>query len=311
MNASTRRREEPIELVAVDPFDDGACDAPAFALLEEGHRDGIDGALITITEVIGGAPRPLGTHMAVLADGRYCGYVSGGCIEPAIAREALHMIARGRSGVMRIGAGSPWIDLRLPCGGGLALRVTVAPDAHAISEIVAAIRKRRAFSVSLNPSLEIDQRPTGTGWHDGSFHRRYVPAVRLVVAGEGREAATLARIAEASGMHVSVLAMRGDLGPLVDRRTAIVLLDHDHERERPVLLQALASEAFYIGAMGSVRTHATRSDDLRRHGVEREAVARIHGPIGVIDRARDSRSLAFSILAEISSAAARDETIGQ
>ena len=307
MNPAARRREDIVALVAIDPDDDGVSDAVAFDLLREGNRDGVAGALLTITEVIGGAPRPVGGHMAVLSDGRYCGHVSGGCIEPAIARAALEMIATGQRGVIRIGAGSPWIDLRLPCGGGLALQVTVAPDPQVVAGIAAAIRARRAFSAALAPSFAIDDVAVETGWRDGLFHRRYLPDVRLVIAGEGREAATLARIASASGMAVRRLSMRETLSPFVDRRTAIVLLDHDHEREQPVLLEALDTDAFYIGAMGSRRTHAIRRDALQRRGAAAATLDRIHGPIGVNDRARDSRALAFYILAEIASNAARDE----
>ena len=307
MSASPQRRAETIDLVAVDPADNGVSDLTAFDLLRHGYERGIDGALVTITEVIGGAPRPLGTHMAALSDGRYCGHVSGGCVEAGIARAAIDMIASGRGGVIRIGAGSPWIDLRLPCGGGLVLQVAVAPDPDLVAGVAAAIRERDEFSMAIAPAFARDERARATGWHDGTFHRRYVPDLRLVVAGEGREASTLADIARASGIAVRRLSMRDDLAAAVDRRTAIVILDHEHGREQPALLQSLATDAFYIGAMGSPRTHAMRCDELRRSGVAERALDRIHGPIGVVDRARDSRALAFSILAEISREAARDE----
>ncbi|MDQ2877843.1 MAG: XdhC family protein [Pseudomonadota bacterium] len=307
MTVPARRPEAVVDLVAVDPVDDGVSDATVFDLLQTGDAEGIPGALVTILSVTGGAPRPAGTHMAVLSDGRYVGYVSGGCVEPAIARAVLEMIARGESGMLRIGAGSPWLDLRLPCGGGLALQVMVAPDARTIARIRDAIRARRTVSAEFAPTFALDDRLAATGWRDGVFHRRYVPDVRLVVAGDGREASTLARIAGVSGMDVRRAPMRDDIAPYVDRRTAIVLLDHDHERELPMLLRALATDAFYIGAMGSVRTHDVRCEALRTLGVTEAALSRIHAPIGLVDRTRDSRALAFSILAEIVREAARDE----
>ena len=73
-------------------------DRPAQILrfLRDGMRDGTPGALVTLTEITGGAARPLGAHMAVLRDGRYSGMVSGGCVEAAVAREALDALDQGQ-----------------------------------------------------------------------------------------------------------------------------------------------------------------------------------------------------------------------
>lgn len=297
---------EEVSLIAVDRDDDGVSAVRCLDLLADGRRDGIPGALVTVTEVTGGGPRPVGTHMAVLADGRYAGYVSGGCIEPAIAREVIAMIAQGMNGVIRIGAGSPWIDLRLPCGGGLSLDVIVNPPVSFVTNVAAAIRERRDVCVPLG-RWEPGIGPTG--WQGGEFRRRYVPDVRLLVIGDGREADVLARIAGASGLAVDRRSSDAIAELAADRRTAIVVLDHDHHREQPALRQALASNAFYVGAMGSVRTQAIRASKLREAGVADAALARLHAPIGVAGRARDARALAFSILAEIAAEAARDEAL--
>lgn len=77
--------------------------------------------LVTLVEIRGGAARPLGAQMVVREDGRYCGFVSGGCVEAAAAFEALEMMGSGRDREIRYGEGSPWFDIVLPCGGGITL----------------------------------------------------------------------------------------------------------------------------------------------------------------------------------------------
>jgi len=77
------------------------------------------------------------------------------------------------------------------------------------------------------------------------------------------------------------------------------LMFHDHDWEVALLSQALSSEAFYIGAMGSERTHKLRCEALGEAGVSAENIARIKGPIGLIPSMRDANLLALSALAEI------------
>jgi xanthine dehydrogenase accessory factor len=90
----------------------------------------------------------------------------------------------------------------------------------------------------------------------------------------------------------------------VDRWTATVLLFHEHEWEGPILARAAAMDGFYVGALGSVRTHRLRREQLAAMGVPTAQIDRIRGPIGVIDRARQPGVLALSILAEVAAARA-------
>ena len=87
-----------------------------------------------------------------------------------------------------------------------------------------------------------------------------------------------------------------------DRRTAVVTLTHDPKLDDPALLIALASEAFYIGALGSKRTHAKRLDRLREHGQDEARLARIHGPAGLAIGAKSPAEIAVSILAQATQA---------
>ncbi|WP_197486936.1 XdhC family protein, partial [Rhizobium bangladeshense] len=75
-------------------------------------------ALATLVEIRGGAARAIGSQIAVATDGSFCGYVSGGCVEAAVATEALLAIAEGKDRVVEFGLGSRFFDIVLPCGGG-------------------------------------------------------------------------------------------------------------------------------------------------------------------------------------------------
>ena len=77
------------------------------------------------------------------------------------------------------------------------------------------------------------------------------------------------------------------------------MLFHDHDQEPAILRAALATDAFYVGALGSRKTHATRLEMLEEMGVDAHARARIHGPIGLVPSMRNAPMLAVSTLAEI------------
>jgi xanthine dehydrogenase accessory factor len=298
-------------------------DAAAFAFLARARELGIPGALVSISAIDGGAPKALGTHMAVLADGRHLGHVSGGCVEPAIAAEVAPMIAAGKDQIIRFGKGSCYMDIRFPCGGGVDLLVHVAPDAALIDVALARFARRESFAIAFDPSrsrARLEAAGRETDWRDGEFVRRYVPRTRLLLLGRGPDFETLARVAIAAEYDLvlatpdagSALAL-ADLGAPVellktptqvfelpiDPWTATVLLFHEHEWEHAILARAAAANGFYVGALGSVKTHALRRERLAAMGVPAEHIDRIRGPIGLLDRAREPCMLAVSILAEI------------
>ncbi|MDH5588509.1 MAG: XdhC family protein [Gemmatimonadota bacterium] len=152
------------------------------------------------------------------------------------------------------------------------------------------------------------------------FLRAYNPPVRLVLVGAVHIAQPLARLATEAGMDVLVVDPRSawatperfpgvhlvhawpqdaipGLGP--DRRTGVVTLTHDPKVDDPALVAALNTPAFYIGALGSRGTHGKRLARLREEGFGDEALARIHGPVGLDIDARTPAEIAVSILAEV------------
>lgn len=279
-------------------------------------------ALLSVTAIFGGGARAVGAQMAVRADGAAFGTLSGGCVEAAIIGEARRVIASGRPESIRIGQGSRMMDLRLPCGGGMDVLITPLNDFAPLRQAHAALQARQEVTLRISPEggLALIEGDAGTGWAGPEFQVALRPALRLVIAGQGAEALALARLGAAFGAGLCLLSPRQEmldaaiaLGAEVllwtdrrhppalqaDRHSAIVLLFHDHEWEAGLLQAALASDAFYIGAMGSRATQARRLQGLAAQGVAPAALARLTGPIGLIPAVRDPELLALSALGEI------------
>lgn len=152
------------------------------------------------------------------------------------------------------------------------------------------------------------------------FLNVYAPIARLVIVGAVHISQALAPLAQSLGYDVFVVDPRTAfasperfpdvplfadwpdvaLPPLnVDRYTAFVALTHDPKIDDPALLHALSRDCFYIGALGSRKTHGKRIDRLRAQGASEEALARIHAPIGLAIGAVSPSEIAVSIMAEI------------
>ena len=203
-------------------------------------------------------------------------------------------------------AGTPVVlATRLPSGEQLLL-----PDPAAPPELAEAgaklLRADRSDTVQV----------ADTAW----FLHVYNPPYRLVVVGAVHIAQALVPMAAEMGYGVTVADPRRAFatderfpGVTVstdwpdealdalrpDSRTAIVTLTHDPKLDDPALDRALKSDAFYVGALGSRKTHAARLDRLRALGHGDEAMARIHGPVGLNIGAVTAPEIALSILGQI------------
>lgn len=286
------------------------------------RRAGLKTALVTLIATDGSAPRPLGSQMAIAENGEAVGNITGGCAEAAIIAEARTRIASGRNGTLRYGAGSPYIDIRLPCGSGIDVYFDVQFRDQDLDTLLIAEAQRRPACLSIDPmSHRIEALGEASAPHSASIYTRaYPPTTRLVLAGKGPTVPILARLATAADFDVMAMSSEPETleatAPYAsraehlttpeafrfsefDRWTAFVSLFHEHEWEPPILQKALASTCFYVGALGSKRTHQERIATLRSLGVDDAAIARIRAPVGLKLGGKNPPEIALAILAEI------------
>jgi xanthine dehydrogenase accessory factor len=279
--------------------------------------------LVTVCAVEGSSMRDTGSIMGVAGDGSFAGSLSGGCIENAVVAEAADTLAAGAARMVRFGAGSPYLDIRLPCGGGLDLHFAPLESAELATRSLASLAARAPFAIEVGP--------------DGARHvpqwcaHRFDPATgagafghwpepHLVITGHGAGVEALSMQARTLGCEVQVLTpderiverltAAGEAPVLLTRRTdtqalagdrwsAFVFLFHDHDWEIDLIARALDLPHFYIGAMGGRRAHAFRCEALAARGVSEAKLATIRAPIGLFHSSRDPQTLALSTLAEV------------
>jgi xanthine dehydrogenase accessory factor len=303
---------------------DAATPLEVLWFVREAGQQGQQVTLVTITGLTGSSSRSIGTIMGVAEDGRFAGSLSGGCIEAAVVAEAQEAIRAGRPRQVRYGEGSPYIDIRLPCGGGVDLLFQPNPDPGEIHEAVACLERREPLTLAQGRAGGLcilpGQARQVPGWRGETFISWYAPPLGLVVVGHGAESLALVRLAVTCGIAPTLLSpderavtLAATYGAhanlitnprpsphlLADPWSALVFLFHDHAWEPLLLERALGQPWLFIGAMGSRGTHANRLDTLRERGLPEEALARIVAPLGLIPSARDPGTMALSALAQV------------
>ena len=245
--------------------------------------------LCTIVGIDGSFSRRLGAQLAVIPDGSTVGDLADGCLERQLATDMANCT---ESRVVRYGRGSPIIDFRLPCGGGLDILLDPAPDRSACRAALDALRRRRPARLTFEEGRQL-------------LNRTYLPSLKLVVLGEGPELEAMNSLCSAMNIEANFFS-REDLAlgqaaqdARYDPWTACLLLFHDHEWELALLEQALASEAFYIGAQGGERARSDRALALAARGVPEEKIARLTSPVGLMPACKSPQTLALSALSEI------------
>ena len=245
--------------------------------------------LCTIVGIEGSFSRRLGAQLAVLPDGSTVGDLADSCLESQLAAD-VGQCSEPR--VVRYGRGSSIIDFRLPCGGGLDILLDPSPDRKACRTALEALQARRPARLALGGETRLGR-------------RKYLPALKLVVLGEGPELEAVASLCSAMKVEVETFSKddlvlgRAARNVRYDPWTACLLLFHDHEWELALLEQALASDAFYIGAQGGEKARSDRTMALAARGVPEERIARLTSPIGIMPACKSPRSLALSALSEI------------
>jgi xanthine dehydrogenase accessory factor len=310
-----------------DPIDMGNDDLDvvraAITWLEERAKV----ALVTVLHTWGSSPRPPGSMLAIHEDGRMVGSVSGGCIEETL-------ITRHRQGELgddtpvRMGFGVERIEAQrfgLPCGGQLELLVECLDSPVSLVELMNLLGKdclvsRQVTVATGEVFLQVAQ--GGVEFHasDQQVTKMFGPAWHLLLIGDGQIARHLAKMAlllnyrvticdprdefsdptPLNGVHYSKRMPDEEITALQNApRSAIITLAHDPRQDDLGLSAALDSSAFYIGALGSVRTAEKRRKRLAEVGHDEAQIARIHAPAGLAIGSKRPAEIALSILAQI------------
>lgn len=300
------------------------------------HREGVGAALATVVQTWGSAPRRVGAQLAIASDGRIDGSVSGGCVEGAVIVEAMDALEDGAHRVLEFGVSDDdAFAVGLACGG--TIRILVEPIGTALPEdlladLVAARAAREALAYEVHMQTgarrlvrgaHVDRmRMDRSGFEDDeqTFVAVHNPPLRLMVVGAVHIAQALVPMARIAGYDPVLIDPRDAFASAdrfpgetilqdwpdeavaalgLDTRTALVLLSHDPKLDDPALEAALAADVFYIGALGSTRTHAKRVTRMQAAGFSAEQIARIHGPIGLDIGAAGPAEIAVSVLAQM------------
>ncbi|QJF51462.1 XdhC family protein [Roseobacter ponti] len=308
--------------------------APELAL--DWHRAGRGAVLATVVATWGSAPRRTGAQLVIAGDGEMQGSVSGGCVEGAVALEAIEALGKGEQKLLEYGVSDgDAFAVGLACGG--TIRILVEPVGDVLSEdllaelvTARAAREPVAYEVGLSGHtrrLLRDGYPerfamdrSGFEQDEDVFVAIHNPPLKLIVVGAVHIAQALVPMARIAGYDPVIIDPRGAFGSEarfpgetqvadwpdeameaagLHSRTAVVLLTHDPKLDDPALHIALRSDCFYIGALGSKRTHAARVARLQEAGFSDADIARIHGPVGLDIGASGPPEIAVSVLAEM------------
>lgn len=281
-------------------------------------------ALVVVTGTLGGSVRRPGAMMAVNEAGEIAGYVSGGCIDNDVALHAQQVLQTGESKTLRYGEGSPFMDIQLPCGGGIDVTICPNPDLMIVETASQLLEDRKTVALTVDQigRLGLHQDPdVRSGYQKDVFYAVCQPRLKLRLAGRGADIIATARLASGAGFTTLVQspddhildAVRGYPGITAqkisavdytaeqkdDAFTAFLLMFHDTDLEIPLLQDALGGEAFFIGAVGSRNAQKRRKTGLQEINVPNAAIARIHGPVGLIPAMRDASMLAISALSHV------------
>ncbi len=308
---------------------DESGDIPELALAW--HQAGRGVALATVIQTWGSAPRAVGAQLVVDENGAIEGSVSGGCVEGAVVMEAMEALEDGAPRELEFGVSDDdAFAVGLACGG--TIRILVQPVGGALpedvlAELVSARAERRAVALESPLVGGMPRLIPADGAMVSALDREaqrftavYAPPLRMIIVGAVHIAQALIPMARTVGFDLTVIDPRPSFlsperfpgedlrdgwpdevmaGLSLDPGSAVVTLTHDPKIDDPALEAALASDAFYIGCLGSRRTHGKRLERLTAAGFSEEALNRLHAPIGLDIGAVGPAEIAVSILAEI------------
>jgi xanthine dehydrogenase accessory factor len=305
-----------------------SCDMEVFRTAQAWLAAGRTGVMGTVVHTWGSSPRPPGSLMVIRDDGQVSGSVSGGCIED-------DLVYRLREGRLRVD--SPEVTVYgataeeaqrfgLPCGGSVQLVLEPLTPASGIDCLLEALEQHqvmrreldmRTGRVSLLPAASEDT----VHFDGGRLVTVHGPRYRLLIIGAGQLSRYLASMAVMLDYEVTVCDPRSEyheawdgLGGVqfstampddlvlamgLDARSAVVAVSHDPKLDDLALMEALRTEAFYVGALGSRSNNDKRRRRLLEFDLSPAQVAALHGPVGLRIGALTPPEIVLSILAQL------------
>lgn len=304
--------------------------------LKDWRAAGKRALLATVVRTWGSSPRPVGSTMALCEDGAVVGSVSGGCIEDDLIYRFTKAYAgapdnedmpHGAPRFLKYGIKADEAHrFGLPCGGTLELLLEFDPDPVTLTALIAALESgqlmhRRVSLLDGQVALQAATRPEALAVSDTELVNTFGPEYRMLLIGAGQLTEYLASMALFNGFAVTVCDPREEyrgswsvpgvkvvsdmpddvvLEFKADRRSCIIALTHDPKLDDLALLEALETEAFYIGAIGSRSNNEARHQRMIEHFDQtRESLARLRGPIGIFIGSKTPPEIAVSIMAEV------------
>ncbi|MES2150365.1 MAG: XdhC family protein [Pseudomonadota bacterium] len=288
-----------------------------------GHRC----QLVTVIKTWGSSPRPIGALLSICDDGRVVGSVSGGCIEDdLIERVRKEGIRRKLPEIVSYGISADQAHrFGLPCGGTIELAIEPLSAASGLDELLARLDRHELLARRLDLAsglVTLTRAAPGAVLQlaDAVLTTVHGPRWRLYIIGAGQLSRFVAQIASAMDYYVTVCDPREEyragwqlpgvqlvhmmpddlvIEARLDHRSAVVALTHDPKLDDLALMEALKSDAFYVGAIGSRINNAKRRERLREFDLGDAQLARLHGPIGLYIGSKTPPEIAISILAEM------------
>jgi xanthine dehydrogenase accessory factor len=294
--------------------------------LAAGHRC----ELVTVVKTWGSSPRPEGAMLAICDNGLVVGSVSGGCIEDdLIDRVRKQGITRIHPEIVTYGITADEAHrFGLPCGGTIQLAIEPLSTDSRINELLQRLAAHELVARRLD--LQTGQVTLGAARPGMTLQVSattlttvHGPRWRLLIIGAGQLSRFLAQIAAGMDYHVTVCDPREEyrtgwhvdgvelvhgmpddvvIDMRLDIRSAVLALTHDPKLDDLALMEALKSDAFYVGAIGSRANNAKRRERLKLFDLDDAQLARLHGPVGIYIGSKTPPEIAVSILAEMTAA---------
>jgi xanthine dehydrogenase accessory factor len=288
-------------------------------------RAGRGAWLVTVAQTFGASPRPPGSLLAMRDDGILVGSVSGGCIEDDLVARRNEFQGRIPCFVSYGVSSEEARRYGLPCGGKLEVIVEAEVPVADLEALLAHIASgkviRRTVDLASGAWSFAGAAPTDECERtEARFTSIHGPRWRMLIIGASEIAHYLAEIATTVDYRVFVcdprdeyrLAWRVPGATLVagmpddavaamkpDGHTVVLAVSHDPKLDDMALLEALKSEAFYVGAVGSRQTSAERRKRLAEFDLSAREIARLRGPVGLAIGSRTPPEIAVAILADL------------